>query len=393
MIKGNKETRSQSNKVLTFISLGLGILLLVLAAAALIGRQVKSPPKLVSPVTKLTDNQPAGPTKSLSHYITVSQGFLNQARILADKTTDQTPAEKEKILTKIESALTAINQGIQAFPQDDRGYGQRANIYQAITSFVSQAADHAVADLNQAISINPKNQAYHQQLGNLYQRASDFTRAATAYFNAHHLSPTDQQNLYHLAYCLEKSGQIDKAIRYYDQLLALLPTSDENFPQLQKQKAALEKLLTTSQFEHLSEPGMELIPQPAETNSPILGTEELPLEQAALTQSIIIASPEKTTTIDPIGDEVATNAKTGTGVLAAGEITVQVFNQHLTDETLIYVVPLSDAANKVLSVQAKKSGAQCPIETINCQPESGWFKVGIDKPIEKDIEFKWWLIN
>lgn len=385
--------RMKKQSWLAIISLSLGIFLIILAAAALAGRQAQSKPKLVSPVAKIAQSEAPKNEKSLSHYITVSQGFLNQARSLADKTADQTPKQKEEILTKIEAALTTINQGVQAFPQDDRGYGQRAMIYQAITPFVAQAADHAMADLNQAIQLNPHHPDYYQQLGQLHQQAGNFAAAATAFFNHHRLSPIDQQNLYNLAYCLEKSGQIDKAIRYYDQLLTLLPADDESLGQLQKQKAALEKLLTGSRLEHLSEPGMELVPQPADTAPPILGTEELPLEQAALTQTIIIASPEQTIVDTVSTDEVLTNAKTGTAVLAAGETEIQIFNQQMTDQALVYVAPLSEAENKVLFVKAKKGTTLIEQTTTDNPDEMGWFKAGIDQAISKDIEFKWWIIN
>jgi len=365
---------------LLIISISLGLFFVVLIVASLIGFKTQAKPKLVSPVAKTAQENNNKPERSISYYITTSQEFLNQARSLANNNPNQTEEQKQEIIKKVEKALEIINQGIQVYPQDDRVYTQRANIYQSLTPFVPEANKYAIADLIQATQINSKNPDYYLKLANLYQQIGDFENAASAFFNAHRLSPADSQVLYDLANALVKSGQVDKAIRYYDKLIVLLPLDDQNLENLKKQKATLEKLLVNSNLENLSEPGMEMIPEkPVNPPQPIIGTEALPLEQAALASQLIIASPEEESAMSTNTGEVSTNAKTGSGILPAGETEVTIKNIHVTNDKQIVIVPSSDTQNKVVYLIAKKAGE--------------WFKVGIDTAIDTEIEFDWWIVG
>lgn len=362
------------------ISVSLGFFLIILIVVSLIGIKTQTKPKLVSPLTKITQENNNQPEKSLSYYITISQEFLNQARSLANNNPNQTEEEKQAIIVKVKQALETINQGIKEYPQDDRVYAQRADIYQSLIPFLPEASKYAIADLIQATQINRKNPDYYQSLANLYQQIGDFENAASAYFNAHQLTPTNNQTLYNLANALVKSGQIDKAIRYYDKLITLLPDDDQNLANLKKQKASLEKLLVNSNLEQLSEPGMEMIPEePANPRQPILGTDELPLEQAAIASQVIIASPEEEKETMVSSGETSINAKTGKEILPAGKTEVTIFNKHVSNNKQIVIVPTSETENKVLHLIAKK--------------ENEWFKVGLDKPINKEIEFNWWIVD
>jgi tetratricopeptide (TPR) repeat protein len=372
---------------LLIISFGLGLFLIILIVASLIGLKAQAETKLISPVSKITQNKSAQPDKSISQYITLSQEFLNQARLLANNNPNQTDEQKQAIIEKIERALDVINQGVQAYPLDDRVYSQRASIYQSLTSFLPEAVKFAINDLVQATKINQKNPDYYLRLADLYQKTGDFENAASAYFNAYRLAPANSQTLFNLARALEKSGQIDKAIRYYDKLITLLPADDQNLEALQKQKANLEALLVNSNLEQLSEPGMEMVPQkPTNGSQPILGTEELPLEQATIASKIIIASPEEKSTLSADTGEVSTNAKTGSGILKAGEREVTIKNNHVANDKQIIIVPNGNIQNKVLYLMAKKA----PSTSLG---QDGWFKVAIDEPINKDVEFNWWIID
>ena len=355
------------------------LFLITLMIVSLIGLKTHAQPKLISPTSKITEQSNTEQERSLSYYIVTSQEFLNQARSLANNDPDQTPEEKQAIMEKVELALNVINQGIKVYPADDRVYAQRASIYQSLIPFVPEALKYGLADLTQATQINSKNPDYYRRLANLYRQAGDFENAASHYFNAYRLSPTDNQTLFDLADSLEKAGQIDKAIRYYDKLIALLPTNDQNLEALKKQKANLETLLVNSNLEQLSEPGMEMVPQkPVNNPQPIMGTEELPLEQAALASQVIIASPEEKQTSTSVG-QTQVNAKTGLGILPAGKTEIIIQNKNVTNDKQIIIVPTSDTQNKVLYLLAKK--------------ENEWFKVAIDKPINQDIEFNWWIID
>jgi len=364
---------------LLIISVSIGIFLIILIVASLIGVKAQTQPKLISPTSEITQQNNTQPERSISYYITTSQEFLNQARSLANNSPDQTPEQKQEIISKVDKALEIINQGIRTYPDDDRVYSQRASIYQSLIPFVPEAIKYAINDLIQVTQINSKNPDYYLRLANLYGQAGDFENAASHYFNAHRLSHTDSQILFNLALSLEKSGQIDKAIRYYDKLITLLPSSDQNLENLKKQKANLEALLANSNLEHLSEPGMEMIPQKPNNTKPIMGTEDLPLEQASLASQVIIASPEEKQALSSAVGQTQINAKTGLGILPAGQAEVTIQNKHVTNEKQIIITPTNDTQNKVLYLLAKKAAE--------------WFKVALDKPINQNIEFNWWIID
>ncbi len=77
--------------------------------------------------------------------------------------------------------------------------------------------------------------------------------------------------------------------------------------------------------------------------------------------------------------EIRTNATSGLGILPAGQTEFIIFNPKVSENTLVYLTPVSDTENKVLFLKAKKAGE--------------WFKVGIDTAIDKEIRFNWWIIN
>ena len=92
----------------------------------------------------------------------------------------------------------------------------------------------------------------------------------------------------------------------------------------------------------------------------------------------------ETATAEAIAIAIETNATAGQAILPAGETETIIKSPFVTENTLVYITPLSDSENKVLYIKAKKAQED---------EEKGWFKVAIDTPINKEIEFNWWLIN
>jgi hypothetical protein len=90
------------------------------------------------------------------------------------------------------------------------------------------------------------------------------------------------------------------------------------------------------------------------------------------------------------GAEIETNATAGKSVLLKYEEELIIYNQNITEDSLIYITPLSNPYNKVLYVKNK----YVEIETENSNVKSqNYFTVAVDQPINKDIEFNWWIIN
>ncbi|HUS60370.1 MAG TPA: tetratricopeptide repeat protein [Nevskiaceae bacterium] len=364
-----------------FFILGLVVLAIVVPGILLMAKGQK-PKTLVSPLpaSKTVANYEEK-QRSISYYITTSQEFLNKARNLATDT-NQTPEEKQKIITTINQALDLGNQAIAFYANDDRGFSQRANIYQALIPFLPESANFAIQDLKEAIKLNQQNPEYHSRLANLYLNGGNFENAALSFYNAHMLAPTEVQTLYNLADALEKSGQLKKANHFFEKLIGLLPSDDQNLQTIQNRQQQLETVLVQANLEYLTEPGAsDFAPQGGAnpTTDKIIGTQELPLEQAALASQVIIAGPEEAANVGQQTTTLAINAKTGTGVIPAGQTEVTIKNNHVANDKQIVLVATSDTKNKVLFLKAKK--------------EDTWFKAGIDKPINNNLEFKWWIID
>lgn len=369
----------------------------------------KPKPVLISPLPEnLPQAAEEATSKSISYYITTSQEFLNKARELAEETSkgvevnqvnqgkgekppasqltdaprQQTPEEKQRIIGLINQALDLANQAIAAYPRDDRGFAQRATIYQALTPFLPQAANFAIQDLKEAIKLNNQNPTYQNRLANLYIKIGDFEGAALAFYNAHLLAPTELQTLYNLADALEKSGQLTKAKFYFEKLLNLLPATDENQPVVKKRLENLEEAIVRVNLQYLTPPG-ETAPAASSKDSEIIGTQELPLEQAALAKKLIIAT-ENETREEEIGSEVAVNAKTGEGTILAGQKETIIYNNNVANDKQIVIVPTGKTENRVVYLVAKKAAEE---------NKQGWFKVGIDKPATNEIKFRWWIVD
>lgn len=321
--------------------------------------------------------------QSISYYITTSQEFLNKARGLAENR-NQTEADKQEILATINQALDLANQAIAGYPSDDRGFIQRAKIYEALIPFVNQSASLAVQDLQTAIGLNNQNPDYHTRLAVLYLQSGNLENAALSFYNAYFLSPTDTQALYNLADTLEKSGQLSQADYYLNKLLSLLPADDENLTTLKNRKQNIQKLLSLAKLETLTEPGSFAPAATSETTAgnDLIGTQELPLEQAAIKSNVIIASGESpsTTANTSTGQAtIAINAKSGQGTIPAGQTSITIDNKNVTDSNQIVVTPQGNIQNRVLYLISRKSG--------------DWFKVGVNSSSSQEIRFNWWIID
>lgn len=116
---------------------------------------------------------------------------------------------------------------------------------------------------------------------------------------------------------------------------------------------------------------------PQSKNKPL---DLVPAEKAQVAKNIIIAEPKEAgSKINDLRSTTETNALLGTGMLMAGETEVIIENTQFKENDLIYVAPKGDDQNQVLYIKSRAQGE--------------WFKVGIDKALDKDLEFRWWLIK
>lgn len=371
--------------------LGLAILFVSFTIAKVPRTQNPPTGQITSGLASETASDYQEVERSISYYITTSQEFLNQARYLAQNN-EQTEEEKQKIIQTINQALDLTNQAIAAYPHDDRGFAQRANIYTALIPFVPSSANLAIQDFKEAVKLNNQNPQYYSKLADIYLAGGDFENAALSFYNFHLLNPTDTQIIYNLADSLEKSGQLQKANYYFEKLISLLPPNDQAIIAIKTRKTHIETLLATANLQYLSDPnipppagpvpdgiGAAGLKAPQNTSKEIIGTQELPLEQASIMGKVIIASEEKQAPTETQQTEVSINAKTGQGIITAGQKEITINNKNVAADRQIVIVPAGSTQNKVLRLVARK--------------DAEWFSVGIDSPINTDIKFDWWIID
>jgi len=118
-------------------------------------------------------------------------------------------------------------------------------------------------------------------------------------------------------------------------------------------------------------------------------------DYAATQSGTIIAAYDNWQKNGEYSPAIKSNATAGVGVLPANEQELMVYNPKITEKSLIYITPLNDTDNKVLYVKAKKSQKESHLDENGelIPEEKGWFKVAIDMPINKEIQFNWWIVN
>lgn len=75
---------------------------------------------------------------------------------------------------------------------------------------------------------------------------------------------------------------------------------------------------------------------------------------------------------------INTNSLAGKAVLPANKESVRINNSKVSDNSLIYITPITSTQNKVLYIKAKGQG---------------YFEIGFSETLENDVEFNWWIIE
>jgi len=363
------------------IGIGMGIGLVVSGE-----KSVKSEPdrsiQLVQSEESVESFRSVKSEKSVEKLLLSAQALLTQAIAISkeNKNDQQMHTRNEKIVTLINEAIRTTNQAIIQYPSDPRPWAQRAKIYQTIKQYLPEGEKVAIADWQRAIKLDPRNAEYCQNLAKLYLNKGEIKSALFYLQKAVEANPTNPNLLKELAEQQTKAGWLRQAKINYQRLLSLL-TNEQQKEAIKKEIAHLEKLMaqaaadkTLSQQTSLEPPREITLP-----DSPPL------LEARDLAGGLIIAAPEENKTED-LETKTETNALSGTAVLPAGETEIKICNDNLSPTSQVYLAPESDSENQVLMVKRK---APYNPDTGKCSH----FVVGIQKPLTKDLRFRWWIIN
>lgn len=318
-------------------------------------------PDLSGRSTQRVDNVPTQVPKSIQHYLLTSQQFFTRAL--------SSPADQQVEL--VNQSILAATQATKDFPNDSRGYEQRGRLYQSLIDNNPDLIKNAIADLSSAHQLNPNSAEITRTLATLFARSGDINNTLNYLSQTVNLEPTKAQNFYDLARLQTQAGYVPQALDTYTRLLTIVadPTQKQ---QVTLEKESLEKL--ASQNIHPSEASAKE-GYPTITTTPL--TNNSPLLQANSGTGLIIAAPETSKDIS-VKSLTDSNSLSGVGILPANTSHVSITNSNLTSSSQVYLTITKGGKNQTLQVLSKSNGS---------------FSVGLDAPINEDIEFKWWIVN
>ena len=310
--------------------------------------------------------EPTQVPKSIQHYLLTSQQYFSQA--VSQQSTDNSSAIK-----LLNNSILAATEAIKEFPDDYRGYQQRGNIYQALTSSKPELIDQSISDFVSAFKLNSNSAEITRSLASLYAKKGDANKTILYLNQTVALEPTKAQNFYDLAKIQQQAGLLSQALDTYNKLTTLV-TDPNQKTQVESEKAALEKLV--AQNPSATEPSSTTNNLPSGTNDPTPNIES-PTIQAMGEGGLIIAAPEEDKSIS-VTNQTESNSLSGNSILPSNQKEITISNNNISSTSQIYVTITKGGKNQNLQVISKSEKS---------------FVVGLDSPISENIEFKWWIIN
>lgn len=318
--------------------------------------------------------------KSIQHYLLASQQYFSQALQAQNTQTnhDSPPSNKNSALQNLlNQAILSATQAVKDYPQDHRGFYQRARIYQSLTDSQPQFITPAINDLLQALKLNSSSAQITRDLASLFAKKGDAQNTLSYLAQTIVLEPTKAQNFYDLAKLQQQTGQLPQALKTYNQLLPLV-TNPTQINTIKSEVASLENLTrqNTSTKPHPST--SPTIPKPSIPPSNPSDQDSQLIEANTNTTGLIIAAPESDEDQIKIDNLTSSNALSDTSILPTGQKQITLQNSNLTPDSQVYLSIVSGVKNQTLRLISKSKNS---------------FTVGLDTPPPQDVEFKWWIIN
>lgn len=319
---------------------------------------------VVAPPPVINNTEPVGvPTqvpKSIQHYLLTSQQFFTQAL-------EAQSSNSGDAVNLLNQSVNLATQAITEFPSDFRAYEQRGRIYVSLVDSQPQILQNAIADLSKASQLNPNSAEITRTLATLYAKKGDAQATLTYLDKTINLEPTKAQNFYDLARLQQQAGQLPQALNTYNRLLTIISDPAQKTA-IEAEKSALEQLTAQSKG---------VMPYAPSTPSPSPPSTE-PVLQASLPETgLIIAAPETAPDIK-VTNQTDSNSLSGVSTLPANSPSISITNTNLTSASQVYLTITKGGKNQTLQVLSKSTGT---------------FTVGLDSPINEEIQFTWWIVN
>ncbi|MEI8068053.1 MAG: tetratricopeptide repeat protein [Candidatus Shapirobacteria bacterium] len=354
----------KTNSFVPLLSIS-GLTLISFSGLILFKTKNTNPPTIHSP------NQPSNvspsPTqvpKSIQHYLLTSQQYFSRAL--------QAQSSKSSTVELLNNSILAATDAIKEFPQDSRGYYQRAKIYQSLIDSKPEFLNQAIADLSTAQKLDSNSYDITHDLASLFAKKGDAQNTITYLNQTISLDPTKAQNFYDLAKIQQQAGFLPQALETYNRLMPLI-SDPQQLAQVKSEKIALEKLVTDN-------PSLKNNVYSSPTPSDSAPTIDSPTIQATdITNNtgLIIAAPETAQKIE-VSNQTDSNSLSGSGTILANQKEITISNSKLQSSSQVYVTLTKGGKNKTLKVLSKSKDS---------------FVVGFDQALSETVEFKWWIIN
>jgi hypothetical protein len=175
--------------------------------------------------------------------------------------------------------------------------------------------------------------------------------------------------------------EVSEELKVKDTLLTNLIKADNPDENIRVQLAQAvasetgEEIIAQNNFEFVDEKGVPVATMSASGDLTLRGS--LKVDQIPVDASI---SAEASATAN-------INNSTGQAEILAGQTEVKIKTARLTENSMIYVTPLTSTNNQVIYVKNKLLNSEFTDEN------EAEFTVGFDLPLNKDVQFNWWIIN
>jgi len=365
--KLTSENRNLKSKVFPLLSIS-GLTILSFSGLLLLkSKNNNSALQNSSDIRNLPSDISVTPTqvpKSIQHYLLTSQQYFSQAL--------QSQKDQTSTIDLLNNSILAATSAIKEFPQDYRGYLQRAQIYQSLVDSKPEFLSQAISDLNTSYKLNSNSSEITHLLASLYAKKGDIQNTLAFLNQTIIIEPTKAQNFYDLAKIQQQAGLLPQALQTYNQLLTLVSDSAQK-TQITSEKLALEKLVA----QNPSQSNITTTPTTSPSTNIDNSNLDSPLIQALADSSLIVAAPETENKVE-ISNQTESNSLAGNSILLANQKQITITNTNISSTSQVYVTITKGGKNQNLQVLSKSNKS---------------FTVGLDSPINEDIAFKWWIIN
>jgi len=162
------------------------------------------------------------------------------AGALANKT-DITDQEKEQINVLLQQAVREARAATVLDPSDSQNWQVLASVYSNMIGVAQDADQWAVQAYVNAIQTYPTDPNLRIGLGGVLLATKQLDQAISVFAQAVSVKPDFANSQYNLAVALRQAGRLEESKNSYQQTLALVDSSSEDFIKLTKEIESLDK--------------------------------------------------------------------------------------------------------------------------------------------------------